>query len=66
MVLVTRWREHWLFGEKVKPEGVPDETKAGMRVKGWFPRKSAVELYDENEEYFDENEDDSDKNKKLD
>ncbi|XP_018327685.1 palmitoyltransferase ZDHHC6 [Agrilus planipennis] len=35
-VLVTRWRKYWLYGEKQSPI-IP-------KLKGWFPRKSAIEL----------------------
>ncbi|XP_072399728.1 palmitoyltransferase ZDHHC6 [Diabrotica undecimpunctata] len=40
-VVVTRWRRHWLFGEKIQevPVGQPVE-----RIKGWFPRRCAVEV----------------------
>lgn len=43
VIKVTRWRKHWLFGEKVKL----NETKEEMlerRIRGWFPRQCAVEL----------------------
>jgi len=34
-VKVTRWKKHWLYGDKKKAE---------ERVRGWFPRKIAVEM----------------------
>lgn len=40
VVRVTRWRKHWLFGEKVDPKM---EAKK-IRVRGWFPRKCANEI----------------------
>ncbi|XP_011305941.1 palmitoyltransferase ZDHHC6 [Fopius arisanus] len=47
IVTVTRWRRHWLFGEKMQERDDPK-----MRVKGWFPRISAIEVV-ENEDYTD-------------
>lgn len=44
-VLVTRWRKYWLFGEKLQNVARNgDETLP--RIKGWFPRKCAVEIVD--------------------
>ncbi|XP_056639609.1 palmitoyltransferase ZDHHC6 [Diorhabda sublineata] len=43
-VIVTRWRKHWLFGEKLQ---VDEHTE---RIRGWFPRKCAVELIENNTE----------------
>lgn len=37
LVKVTRWRAHWLFGEKI------ETTKTKESIRGWFPRRSAVE-----------------------
>lgn len=37
-ILVTRWRRHWLFGEKFQHDGIQ------KRERGWFPRPCAVEL----------------------
>ncbi|KAJ8980790.1 hypothetical protein NQ317_004791 [Molorchus minor] len=42
-VWVTRWRKHWLFGEKIQPD-LPEGEEALHRTRGWFPRKCAVEL----------------------
>ncbi|XP_017779729.1 PREDICTED: palmitoyltransferase ZDHHC6 [Nicrophorus vespilloides] len=42
-VLVTRWNKHWLFGEKMQPN-IPESEKALNRVRGWFPRKCAVQM----------------------
>ncbi|KAK5650884.1 hypothetical protein RI129_001913 [Pyrocoelia pectoralis] len=47
VVIVTRWRKHWLFGEKVQPQ-LADTEQSIARVRGWFPRKCAVELVDNN------------------
>uniref|UniRef100_A0A182Y4U2 Palmitoyltransferase n=1 Tax=Anopheles stephensi TaxID=30069 RepID=A0A182Y4U2_ANOST len=40
LVRVTRWRKHWLFGEKIQEA----ESEANVkRIRGWFPRQCAVE-----------------------
>ncbi len=39
VVNVTRWKKYWLYGDKV----LKDEDKDG-RVRGWFPRKCAVDV----------------------
>lgn len=44
-VLVTRWRKYWLFGEKVQ-NVVANGHETVPRIKGWFPRKCAVEIVD--------------------
>lgn len=38
IVMVTRFRKYWLYGEKV----VPDASDH-LRVRGWFPRRGVVE-----------------------
>lgn len=67
LVNVTRWRKHWLFGEKVHNETsngvknganykngkVNEDVKKIPRVRGWFPRKAAVEFF-EDIDYSDE------------
>lgn len=45
MVLVTRWRKYWLFGEKVQ-NFANNDNESIPRIKGWFPRKCAVEIVD--------------------
>lgn len=59
LVNVTRWRKHWLFGEKiVDPIAVNGKKKhdkvesllAKDRIRGWFPRQCA--------EYYEESDDD--------
>ncbi|XP_063237629.1 palmitoyltransferase ZDHHC6 isoform X2 [Bacillus rossius redtenbacheri] len=42
---VTRWRRHWLFGEKVAP-GTEDGSDSASRVRGWFPRACVCEVMD--------------------
>ncbi|KAJ8922061.1 hypothetical protein NQ315_008702 [Exocentrus adspersus] len=48
-VLVTRWRKHWLFGEKVQYD-IPVGEESLRRTRGWFPRRCAVELIENNQE----------------
>lgn len=48
VLLVTRWRRHWLFGEKQK-----GATEVGRR--GWFPRCCVVELAEAIPNDFDKN-----------
>merc|ERR1712111_21611 len=36
-VKVTRWKKFWLYGDKVNSE---------ERIRGWFPRKCAIEIVD--------------------
>lgn len=66
LVNVTRWRRHWLFGEKVQDdEQVPKNGKkkvkndeklnVKMRARGWFPRQCAVDFYEDNDDSEDEN-----------
>jgi len=38
-VRVTRWKKYWLYGDKLVAEGQ-------ARVRGWFPRRCAVEALD--------------------
>lgn len=42
IVKVTRWKKHWLFGEKV----IKNAADGSIPPRGWFPRKCAVELID--------------------
>lgn len=42
IVYVTRWRKHWMFGEKSQS---PDNQSG--RLRGWFPRKCAYEVANE-------------------
>jgi len=41
-VRVTRWKKHWLYGEVELGAGQP-------RLRGWFPRRCAVEVVDHSE-----------------
>lgn len=62
LVNVTRWRKYWLFGEKihepllkspVTQNGKTSEEKLELkpkRVRGWFPRQSAVEFFEDDDE----------------
>eukprot|EP00095_Tigriopus_kingsejongensis_P006239 maker-scaffold301_size216225-snap-gene-1.27 protein:Tk06239 transcript:maker-scaffold301_size216225-snap-gene-1.27-mRNA-1 annotation:"palmitoyltransferase zdhhc6" len=40
ILLVTRWKRHWLYGDKC----LRDNQVEADRVRGWFPRKCAVEV----------------------
>ena len=46
IVKVTRWKKYWLYGDKVNSE---------ERIRGWFPRKCAIEIID-NGHYHDHRE----------
>ncbi|XP_023223024.1 palmitoyltransferase ZDHHC6-like [Centruroides sculpturatus] len=37
-VSVTRWRKHWLYGEKIPL------TESSPKLRGWFPRVCAIEF----------------------
>lgn len=74
LVNVTRWRKYWLFGEKIqdlsaitKENGNKSESDEiiKQRVRGWFPRRAAVENYDEDDDSEDENENNLVENKKI-
>ncbi|KAK7113258.1 palmitoyltransferase ZDHHC6-like isoform X2 [Littorina saxatilis] len=56
-VLVTRWKKRWLYGTK---RLTAEEKQVKQRVRGWFPRRCAKELMDDNENMqgdFDEKKD---------
>ncbi|XP_018569970.1 palmitoyltransferase ZDHHC6 [Anoplophora glabripennis] len=48
-VMVTRWRKYWLFGEKIQRD-LPVGEESLLRTRGWFPRRCAVELIENNED----------------
>jgi len=60
VVRVTRWKKHWLFGEKdySNDDKYEENGVKIARCRGWFPRKCAVELVcpdsDEDQEHFNE------------
>ncbi|XP_055385109.1 palmitoyltransferase ZDHHC6 [Condylostylus longicornis] len=64
-VLVTRWRKHWLFGEKCMADisnGTDENKKKHWKkseIRGWLPRRCAVEII-ENDEYASDNEKEKD------
>ncbi|XP_011158110.1 palmitoyltransferase ZDHHC6 [Solenopsis invicta] len=41
IVIVTRWKKYWLFGEKQQKEREDAKSK---RIRGWLPRPCAVEV----------------------
>ncbi|KAK7005090.1 palmitoyltransferase ZDHHC6 [Biomphalaria glabrata] len=47
-VTVTRWKKRWLYGCKVVTESVNRKKTTGKRLRGWFPRKCAIEYVDDN------------------
>lgn len=68
LVNVTRWRKHWLFGEKIQEDDemvgnalngkkqIENENtkKAKKRTRGWFPRQCAAEFFDDNDSDSDD------------
>ena len=77
LVNVTRWRPHWLFGEKVQDDQQPQENgkknlgneeklKVKKRIRGWFPRQCAVDFFvDDDVSDAEEEEENDKKNKKT-
>jgi len=43
-VLVSRWKRNWLYGEQANPNSRNGTNDDSERVKGWFPRKCAVDI----------------------
>lgn len=44
---------HWLFGERIRRNahiGDGVEVPQRDRIRGWFPRRCVVEVYDENDD----------------
>ncbi|XP_013391587.1 palmitoyltransferase ZDHHC6-like [Lingula anatina] len=37
-ISVTRWRKHWMYGDKLLSD---EEAKGKNRVRGWFPKRCA-------------------------
>lgn len=76
LVNVTRWRKHWLFGEKLEDTPAPNsiETNGGKkhekdekvaiktRTRGWFPRQCAVDYFEDNDSESDGEFEDKKKN----
>uniref|UniRef100_A0A7G3AM45 Palmitoyltransferase n=1 Tax=Lutzomyia longipalpis TaxID=7200 RepID=A0A7G3AM45_LUTLO len=44
VVNVTRWRKYWLFGEKANSTSKDGQENGKKSIRGWFPRRCAVEL----------------------
>ncbi|XP_076442493.1 palmitoyltransferase ZDHHC6-like isoform X1 [Babylonia areolata] len=53
-VLVTRWKRHWLYGTKLLSA---EEKQVKQRIRGWFPRRCAKEMMDDNENLSDKKDD---------
>ncbi|KAI8123109.1 Palmitoyltransferase ZDHHC6 [Lucilia cuprina] len=49
IIKVTRFRQHWLFGERVVDDRKEKDIKKPLR--GWFPRRCAVELIQPEQPY---------------
>ncbi|XP_018798713.1 PREDICTED: palmitoyltransferase ZDHHC6-like [Bactrocera latifrons] len=61
VIKVTRFRQHWLFGERVVTDAelnMPDLQRKGP-IRGWFPRRCAIELI-QPEDYFNQSDDEAD------
>lgn len=67
LVNVTRWRKHWLFGEKIQNPDVVETARNGKqkketaakssskkRIRGWFPRQCAAEFFEDHDEESEE------------
>ncbi|XP_068153279.1 palmitoyltransferase ZDHHC6 [Drosophila tropicalis] len=47
IIKVTRFRKHWLFGERVPTDDELADGKKRLRkgaIRGWFPRRSVIEI----------------------
>ena len=55
IIKVTRFRQHWLFGERVMDE--KKQKKNRIPSRGWFPRRCAVELIQPEQPFSSEEED---------
>ncbi|XP_032680406.1 palmitoyltransferase ZDHHC6 isoform X2 [Odontomachus brunneus] len=45
MVVITRWKRYWLFGEKEQKGGGDTGMK---RIRGWLPQPCAIEIIENN------------------
>lgn len=78
-VNVTRWRRHWLFGEKIQDEITKasivkngkkkqeneDKKQVKLRTRGWFPRQCAAEFFEDIDDNSDDEIDDDRQKKKM-
>ncbi|KAK0182688.1 hypothetical protein PV327_000798 [Microctonus hyperodae] len=53
IVVVTRWRKYWLFGEKQSNDCDPKR-----RIRGWFPRPCALEVIENGDYLYTDTKDD--------
>lgn len=44
IIKVTRFRQHWLFGERVVDDRKEKDKDNKKPLRGWFPRRCAIEL----------------------
>lgn len=75
LVNVTRWRKHWLFGEKIQNDSETSSIETNgkeqekeklvvkTRTRGWFPRQCAVEFFEDHTSDSEEDFEDSKKHK---
>lgn len=50
IIRVTRFRKHWLFGERVSSV---TNLKRKDALRGWFPRRCAIELENDSVDNFE-------------
>lgn len=61
VIKVTRFRKHWLFGERVVNEIQQKEAITNKKaLRGWFPRRCAIELIQPSQPITSEEEEDCD------
>lgn len=74
LVNVTRWRKHWLFGEKIQnleiielngkiSEDEKQKTLTKKRARGWFPRQCAADFFEDGDSDSDDENEDTKKTK---
>lgn len=63
IIKVTRFRKHWLFGERVVDAATELQKEGGGEaikkkpLRGWFPRRCAIELIQPSQPITSEDED---------
>lgn len=48
-IVVTRWKKHWLYGQKCK--SINTNNSVNDRERGWFPRKCVVKVIKANNSF---------------
>lgn len=54
LVIVTRWRRYWMFGEKQSINADPK-----VRIRGWFPTSCVIEVIENGMDSSDNSKDDN-------